>query len=61
MINQIDQVHTDAESYRAHWATLAHRNPSDVYIPEALRESVPEGPSTDTADEAGHTPEGIPA
>jgi len=52
MINQIDQLHTDAESYRAYWSTLAHRNPSDVYIPEALRPDVPEGPATDAVDEA---------
>jgi len=51
MINQIDQLHTDAESYRAYWSTLAHRNPSDVYIPEALRDNVPEVPATDAVGE----------
>lgn len=27
----------DAAAYRAEWAVKAHRNPADVYIPEALR------------------------
>lgn len=30
------------ESYRREWAALTGRSESDIYIPQALREPVPE-------------------
>jgi len=32
--------HTEA-SYRAYWAVLTGKNPSEIYVPEALRTPVP--------------------
>lgn len=31
----------DASQYRAEWSTLAQRAPSDVYVPDALRNEPP--------------------
>ncbi len=41
---------THAERYRAHWATLTGRNPSDVYTPEAIRDPAPDPAPDHRAD-----------
>lgn len=47
----MNDLHTDAESYVAHWATLTGRSPREIYIPESLRGT---GPDDSDATESGN-------
>ena len=34
----LDDVRSTEESYRAYWAVLTGKSPSEIYVPEAIRE-----------------------
>lgn len=41
-------TNTDANQYRAYWATATGKNPSEIYVPLALRDEPPADPESVT-------------
>ncbi len=49
-------MRNNEEQYRQEWATLTGRAPSDIYIPEAIRDPADDGPMVVDEDDMPHEP-----